>query len=1433
MRWLFAISLLVLSTSQLIFAQFVSLRLSTPALQLCKGADFTFNFIISGNTEPVTSYRLQIRTADANAFQDIPGTITSSPATIRLPDNLIIGQSYSIRLVSSTQIYSNVIGPLLVKAAPTAQLTGSTADTTIIVRGESTQLKILLTGGEPYILRINDSLRFEQIYGFNTDNSFRVLPEKTTTYRLTSVQNACGFGEMSGSTTVNVSALGFRFMGNQSFNFCPGDTIYPEFSPSVPLDPTTQFSVDWIQSDGKVVNTTQAGFREHSLIVPTPKSLINSYTNGLSAPYRLVVRNSALAIRVTLPNVYLKPTPTLQLITTSLSVPFGHRAVLYAQATNASGASLIMQDSTVVSLIESLTTGSHRFFLQPVKTAEYSVKQIYTGYCPASVESVGKINISVTPGIRLDSVSRSHVCAGDEISLFYTSNFTVSQPASAFVVEAGTVGGDGKLSVNATFQVLRIGANRFVIKIPNETAPAIYSLQVRRLADTLLSSIVNGVYVNTLPTASHYSGSQNLAKPGLYSMYVTTTGGTDGLEITLSDGMWLAVNSGLWSNKYDYTFSIQVPSTNVYAVKSVRNQCGVGKATGSVSLAVTPPVTPTLQLTSVSPRLEIPSQAVLCASQLSTVQFASTGPWPGNVTYKVEISESNSQWSGWYVGSGGTSPISIQLPSFAGNFRLRVVADNGIVSNEVTVSVSPTFVAGQLSLHYAPSLIGAQRGSSVVIVPYPKSEVYLNSSVYTIQVGASSGRLNNKWLSYSYSLGEPDRPLIPTTYTIKAVAKSCIQQFSTNTASVQIAPFLFEQRAVSTNYCPGNKVVTIPYVAVGVIPANTRFVVDVVDERSTTRSFPATGGPNYVQALIDNLVPDKEYTFQVKAILANQQIILARKDPSSYSDKLRVSSISSISLTGEGKQTVVELQADQSALLYFNASRNVSAILSDGRFFDNTSGSGFSVQPTRTTNYRIHSAWNECGFIEATTSVTVRVLPGLRSFALSSNNICLGQAVPIAFQAVGDFEDGHKLGIFLQLSGSDFWQKIAETTALDFNQSVTLPNSLKSGRYKVKIESISLSSVRLSKEIGLVSITSRPAIALSGTVTAYANDFIRFSVPNSGGDAGTVVLLGGSRPITAQIADNQLQFNAVESATYRIAEIANSCGVGEVSGSITVKLLSSANHTLRIVSAPAILCAGQTASIRVSKTGSYGSANRFTIQLSDSTGNVFKSLPTIGNAESLTAVIPTDIRSGTDYRLRVVSSDPVVEGASSQQFLQISSLVSGTLTGSNSVLKGDTSFLTLRFDGLPPWQYELQHEFGSLIGQTLNSPHHIRLLVDTSSIYRLVGVSTRVCGKGQAYGEAILTVSPLTAAEPLSSASVEIYPNPTVSSLSIRLKVLKTIPVVITVRDAAGRTKLVREWPRVSDTLEETLPMDDYPSGIYLLELVSGTTRSTFKVVKN
>lgn len=441
--------------------------------------------------------------------------------------------------------------------------------------------------------------------------------------------------------------------------------------------------------------------------------------------------------------------------------------------------------------------------------------------------------------------------------------------------------------------------------------------------------------------------------------------------------------------------------------------------------------------------------------------------------------------------------------------------------------------------------------------------------------------------------------------------------------------------------------------------------------------------------------------------------------------------------------------------------------------------------------------------------------------------------MPISFQAVGDFEAGHKLGIFLQLSGSDSWQKIAETTALDFNQSITLPGSLQSGQYKVKVESVSASSIRLSKEIGFVSLTSKPAVALSGTVTAYANDYIRFSIPNSGGDAGTVVLQGGSRPIIAQMANNQLQFTAIESATYRISDIANSCGVGEASGSITVKLLSNANQTLRIASVPAVLCAGQTATIRMSKTGSYGSNNRFTVQLSDSTGSQFKSLPTTGNAESLTVVIPTDISSGADYRLRVVSSDPVIEGASSQQLVQISSLVSGTLTGSNSVLKGDTSVLTLRLNGLPPWQYELQNEFGSLVGQAQSSPHYIRLQVDTSSIYRLVGVSTQRCGAGQAYGEAILTVSPLTAAEPLASASVEIYPNPTESSLSIRLKVFKTIPVVLTVRDATGRAKLVREWPKVSDVLEETLPMDDYPSGIYLLELVSGSTRSTFKIVKN
>lgn len=80
------------------------------------------------------------------------------------------------------------------------------------------------------------------------------------------------------------------------------------------------------------------------------------------------------------------------------------------------------------------------------------------------------------------------------------------------------------------------------------------------------------------------------------------------------------------------------------------------------------------------------------------------------------------------------------------------------------------------------------------------------------------------------------------------------------------------------------------------------------------------------------------------------------------------------------------------------------------------------------------------------------------------------------------------------------------------------------------------------------------------------------------------------------------------------------------------------------------LCTGGQLSVNYAATGSYVSGNIFTVQLSDASGS-FAAPVNIGSLSStalsgnITATIPATTVTGSNYRLRVVSSAPVINGS--------------------------------------------------------------------------------------------------------------------------------------------------------------------------------------------
>ncbi|MEJ7681434.1 MAG: Ig-like domain-containing protein [Segetibacter sp.] len=108
------------------------------------------------------------------------------------------------------------------------------------------------------------------------------------------------------------------------------------------------------------------------------------------------------------------------------------------------------------------------------------------------------------------------------------------------------------------------------------------------------------------------------------------------------------------------------------------------------------------------------------------------------------------------------------------------------------------------------------------------------------------------------------------------------------------------------------------------------------------------------------------------------------------------------------------------------------------------------------------------------------------------------------------------------------------------------------------------------------------------------------------------------------------------------------------------------------------ICQGASVNIGYTANGTYNAGNTFTAQLSDASGS-FSSPTNIGNVNAtesgtINATIPTDALSGTGYRIRVVSGDPVVTGTDNGTDITINAIPSaGTLGGTQTICSGSTT----------------------------------------------------------------------------------------------------------------------------------------------------------------
>jgi hypothetical protein len=168
----------------------------------CAGQTISLGYTLSGTPASGTTYRLQLSDAKGENFTTFSTDTTLNPLSAVLPGELAAGTGYRFRVVAlvpgSDEVISEASAAVTVGHAPTAVLSGDTT----LAPGQTAQLKIKFTGLAPWSFGLSDSTLVQPVTA--AEHLLTVSPDKTTTYTLKQVSNACGAGSVTGQATITV-----------------------------------------------------------------------------------------------------------------------------------------------------------------------------------------------------------------------------------------------------------------------------------------------------------------------------------------------------------------------------------------------------------------------------------------------------------------------------------------------------------------------------------------------------------------------------------------------------------------------------------------------------------------------------------------------------------------------------------------------------------------------------------------------------------------------------------------------------------------------------------------------------------------------------------------------------------------------------------------------------------------------------------------------------------------------------------------------------------------------------------------------------------------------------------------------------------------------------------------------------------------------------
>lgn len=261
--------------------------------------------------------------------------------------------------------------------------------------------------------------------------------------------------------------------------------------------------------------------------------------------------------------------------------------------------------------------------------------------------------------------------------------------------------------------------------------------------------------------------------------------------------------------------------------------------------------------------------------------------------------------------------------------------------------------------------------------------------------------------------------------------------------------------------------------------------------------------------------------------------------------------------------TTINLGKTVPLTISFTSVPPFSYTLSDG-----TSGTATTTQkeievlPTKkTTIYRVTNVSNSCGAGTPVGTFTVNaIIPTVTTSPLSVTTVCVGTPIQVPFTAAGQFMDGNRFNVEIAAaSDTAFANKISiVTSSAQSPITAPLPTTLAQGLYIVRVVATNPQvPVPGSKSATILNVRALPTVTLTGTKDIYDNESTPLSFALTGDGPWTFEYSDNTKStkVTTSTNPHLVTVTPVQSTTYTVTSVSNTCGVGKATGTATIRVL--------------------------------------------------------------------------------------------------------------------------------------------------------------------------------------------------------------------------------------------------------------------------------------